>query len=44
MMAIIDKENANFVQQDGADQPASAPESKPEGKEKPKPESEVRPQ
>ena len=31
-------------QQDGADQPATAPESKPEGKEKPKPESEARPQ
>jgi len=32
------------AQQDGADQPATAPESKAEGKEKPKPESEVRPQ
>lgn len=31
-------------EQDGAKQPATAPESKPEGKEKPKPESEVRPQ
>ena len=30
-------------EQDSADQPATAPESKPEGKEKPKPESEVRP-
>jgi hypothetical protein len=32
------------VEQDGADQPATAPESKPEGNEKPEPESEVRPQ
>jgi hypothetical protein len=32
------------VQQDGADQPATAPESKAEGKEKTKPKSEVRPQ
>jgi hypothetical protein len=31
-------------EQDGADQPATAPVSKSEGKEKPKPESEVRPQ
>jgi hypothetical protein len=30
--------------EDGADQPATAPESKREGKEKPKPESEARPQ
>lgn len=30
--------------EDGADQPATAPESKPEGKVKPKPESEGRPQ
>ena len=28
------------AEQDGADQPATAPESKPEGKEKPKPEAE----
>ena len=32
------------VQQDGADQPATAPESKAEGEKKPKHESEVRPQ
>ena len=31
-------------EQDGADQPATAPEAKPEGNNKPKPESEVRPQ
>ena len=31
-------------EQDGADQPATAPESKSEGNEKPKPESKVRPQ
>jgi hypothetical protein len=37
---VSDKE----VEQDGADQPATAPESKAEGKEKTKPESEVRPQ
>ena len=34
----------NKAQQDGADQPATAPESKPEGDRKPEPESEVRPQ
>ena len=32
------------VEQDGADQPSTAPESKPEGKENPQPESEGRPQ
>ena len=32
------------AEQDGADQPATAPESKPEGNEKPKPESEGRSQ
>jgi hypothetical protein len=32
------------VEQDGADQPATAPESKPEGNEKPTPESKVRSQ
>jgi len=32
------------AEQDGAEQPATAPESKPEGSVKPKPESEVRPQ
>ena len=32
------------AEQDGADQPATVPESKLEGSEKPKPESEVRPQ
>ena len=32
------------VEQVGAEQPATAPESKPEGKKNPKPESEVRPQ
>jgi len=31
------------IEQDGAHQPATAPESKPEGEEKLKPESEVRP-
>ena len=31
-------------EQDGADQPGTAPESKPEGDSKPKPESEARPQ
>ena len=39
--AIVRKKQA---EQDGADQPATAPESKSEGKAKPKPESEVRPQ
>ncbi|MEM9480507.1 MAG: hypothetical protein AAGA58_12710 [Verrucomicrobiota bacterium] len=34
----------NQAEQGGADQPATAPESKSEGKEKPKPESEVRSQ
>ena len=37
-------EQQKRVEQDGADQPATAPESKPEGKDKPKPESEVRSQ
>ena len=32
------------AQQGGADQPATAPESAPEGHEKPKPDSEGRPQ
>lgn len=32
------------IEQAGADQPATAPESKPEGKEKPKPESKGHPQ
>ena len=32
------------AEQDGADQPATAPESKPEGNQNPIPESEVRPQ
>lgn len=32
------------IEQAGAEQPATDPESKSEGKEKPKPESEVRPQ
>jgi len=36
--------SATNSEQDGADQPATAPESKSEGKEKPKPESEGRPQ
>jgi hypothetical protein len=33
-----------YGQQGGADQPATAPESKPEDKVKPKPKSEGRPQ
>lgn len=33
-----------FGEQDGADQPAAAPESKPKGEMKPQPESKVRPQ
>ena len=37
------KEWAEFSEQDGADQPATAPGSKPKGKKKPKPELEVRP-
>jgi len=37
------RENQNG-EQGGADQPATAPESKPQGNHKPKPESEVRPQ
>ena len=37
-------DQTNNAQQDGADQPATAPESKAEGKGKAKPESEVRPQ
>ena len=32
------------IEQDGAEQPATAPEPKPEGDQKPKPESGVRPQ
>jgi hypothetical protein len=40
-LAWIDKRNS---EQDGADQPATAPESKPVGDQNPKPESEVRPQ
>ncbi len=32
------------VEQDGADQPATAPASEPQGDDKPEPESEVRPQ
>ena len=32
------------AEQDGAEQPATAPDSKPEGSQRPKPESEVRPQ
>ena len=40
----IDALNKIKAEQDGADQPATASESKPEGNEKPKPESEVRPQ
>ena len=36
--------NKNKAEQDGADQPATAPESKSEGKEKPKPEAEGRSQ
>ncbi len=32
------------AEQDGADQPATAPESKPDGNQNPQPESEVRPQ
>ena len=31
------------AEQDGADQPATAPESKPEGNQKPKPKAEARP-
>ena len=40
----IRKATKKEVEQGGADQPATAPESKPEGKENPKSESEVRPQ
>ena len=36
--------NKQPSEQDGADQPATAPESKPEGNKTPKPESEARPQ
>ena len=32
----------NSAEQDGADQPATAPQSRPEGKEKPRPESDGR--
>jgi hypothetical protein len=35
---------SGLVQQGGADQPATAPELKSEGKDKPQPESKVRPQ
>ena len=35
---------SEIAEQGGADQPATAPESKPEGNQKPEPESEVRPQ
>lgn len=38
------RDDIRLFEQGGADQPATAPESKPEGLEKPKPESEVRPQ
>ena len=41
-LAALKKDQTS--EQDGADQPATAPESKPEGKDKPKPESEMRPQ
>jgi hypothetical protein len=41
--AFVEKLTDNS-EQDGADQPASAPESKPEDSKKPKPESKVRPQ
>jgi hypothetical protein len=40
----IPKIEADKAEQGGADQPATAHESKSEGKDKPKPESEVRPQ
>jgi len=40
----ITKSYKPSVQQDGAEQSATAPESKQEGEQKPKPESEVRPQ
>ena len=45
-LELNDKWNSAITkaEQDGADQPATAPDSNPEGKEKPKPESEVRPQ
>jgi hypothetical protein len=42
--AIVEKLKNQGNSEDGANQPATAPESKPEGEEKPKPESEVRPQ
>jgi hypothetical protein len=38
------EEERNEAEQGGADQPATAPESKPEGNSKPEPESEGRPQ
>jgi hypothetical protein len=38
------KRTAQTSEQDGADQPATAPELEPEGDQNPKPESEVRPQ
>ena len=40
----ITKHNPTKAEQDGADQPATAPESKSAGDEKPKPESEGRSQ
>jgi len=41
---IIESLKTKRVEQDGADQPATDPESKPESNENPEPESEVRPQ
>ncbi len=41
---VVTIREPNKAQQDGADQPATAPESKSEGKDKPKPESEGRSQ
>lgn len=44
MDAVINMLHNNQGEQGGADQPATAPELKSEGKDKPNPESEVRPQ
>jgi len=43
-MFLLSDTITNRAEQGGADQPATAPESKPEGDSKPQPESKVRPQ
>lgn len=42
ILSMLERARINEAEQDGADQPATAPESKSEGSQKPKPESEGR--